>query len=151
MHHGYYPGGSPRKDHTQAQVDMVERSLDWAGVTAGTGVRKMLDVGCGIGGSSRHIARRHGCEAHGITLSPVQAARANDLTANAGLEGVSFQVGENECSRRRFAPRCKVLLESRRAHLTRIGDVSAVHSHPRPSVGDALGILGGRPVVLTPG
>ena len=33
---------------------------------------QMVDVGCGIGGSSRHIARRLGCSARGITLSPVQ-------------------------------------------------------------------------------
>ena len=32
----------------------------------------MVDVGCGIGGSSRHIARKFGCTAKGITLSPVQ-------------------------------------------------------------------------------
>lgn len=33
---------------------------------------QMVDVGCGIGGSSRHIARKFGCRAEGITLSPVQ-------------------------------------------------------------------------------
>lgn len=33
---------------------------------------QMVDVGCGIGGSSRHIARKFGCTAQGITLSPVQ-------------------------------------------------------------------------------
>lgn len=33
---------------------------------------QMVDVGCGIGGSSRHIARKLGCSARGITLSPVQ-------------------------------------------------------------------------------
>ncbi len=32
----------------------------------------MVDVGCGIGGSSRHIAQKFGCTAEGITLSPVQ-------------------------------------------------------------------------------
>lgn len=32
----------------------------------------MVDVGCGIGGSSRHIAKKFGCKAEGITLSPVQ-------------------------------------------------------------------------------
>ena len=32
----------------------------------------MVDVGCGIGGSSRHIACKFGCTAKGITLSPVQ-------------------------------------------------------------------------------
>jgi tocopherol O-methyltransferase len=53
----------------------------------------MVDVGCGIGGSSRHIASKFGCSARGITLSPVQAARANELSAAAGLRDTcSFQV-----------------------------------------------------------
>lgn len=82
MHHGYYPEGKPRKDHAQAQVDMIDRSLEWAGVEAP--VRRVVDVGCGIGGSSRHMARKYGCGARGITLSPVQAARANALTAEVG-------------------------------------------------------------------
>ena len=33
---------------------------------------QMVDVGCGIGGSSRHIAKKFSCTAEGITLSPVQ-------------------------------------------------------------------------------
>ena len=36
---------------------------------------QMVDVGCGIGGSSRHIARKYGCSARGLTLSPVQVRR----------------------------------------------------------------------------
>ena len=36
---------------------------------------QMVDVGCGIGGSSRYIARKYGCSARGITLSPVQASQ----------------------------------------------------------------------------
>lgn len=55
----------------------------------------MLDVGCGVGGSSRHIARKFGCAAQGITLSPVQAARAGELSAAAGLAGrVRFDVAD---------------------------------------------------------
>jgi tocopherol O-methyltransferase len=54
----------------------------------------MVDVGCGIGGSSRHISRKYGCTARGITLSPVQAARANAISDKAGLgDKCSFQVG----------------------------------------------------------
>lgn len=69
---------------------MIEETLKWAGVS---GASSMVDVGCGIGGSSRHISRKFGCKATGITLSPVQAARANDLTAAAGLaDKLSFQV-----------------------------------------------------------
>jgi tocopherol O-methyltransferase len=53
----------------------------------------MVDVGCGIGGSSRHISRMFGCTAQGITLSPVQAARANELSKAAGLgDKCRFQV-----------------------------------------------------------
>ena len=55
----------------------------------------MIDVGCGIGGSSRHISRKFGCSARGITLSPKQAARANVLTAEAGQAAqASFQVAD---------------------------------------------------------
>jgi cyclopropane fatty-acyl-phospholipid synthase-like methyltransferase len=56
----------------------------------------MADIGCGIGGSSRHVARAFpGATAHGITLSPVQAARATALAADAGLAAVArFSVGD---------------------------------------------------------
>jgi tocopherol O-methyltransferase len=60
-----------------------------------TRLLQMVDVGCGIGGSSRYIAKRFGSSGKGITLSPVQAARANALTAEAGLaDRVSFQVAD---------------------------------------------------------
>lgn len=44
-----------------------------------------MDVGCGIGGSSRYLASKFGAECIGITLSPVQAKRANDLAAAQSL------------------------------------------------------------------
>jgi tocopherol O-methyltransferase len=91
MHHGYYEPGK-QVSNQQAQIDMIERTLDWAGVT---GVKNTVDVGCGIGGSSRHIAAKYGSSGKGITLSPVQAARANALTAEQGLDQrVSFQVAD---------------------------------------------------------
>lgn len=45
----------------------------------------VVDVGCGIGGSSRYLARKFEAECQGITLSPVQAQRANSLAAAQGL------------------------------------------------------------------
>lgn len=59
----------------------------------------MVDVGCGIGGSSRYLAHRHaGANAQGITLSPVQAERANALAKEQGLDSrVSFKVGGKAC------------------------------------------------------
>lgn len=45
----------------------------------------IVDVGCGIGGSSRYLAKKYGATAKGITLSPVQAERAQALAAAQGL------------------------------------------------------------------
>mgnify|MGYP002775603416 FL=1 len=44
-----------------------------------------MDVGCGIGGSARYLARKYGSEVVGITLSPKQARRATEISASAGL------------------------------------------------------------------
>lgn len=61
--------------------------------------KKAVDVGCGIGGSSRHIVRKYdGCTAQGITLSPYQANRGNELAKEQGLENrASFQVSFCDC------------------------------------------------------
>ena len=40
----------------------------------------MLDVGCGLGGTSRFLAREHACEVTGITISGRQAEMAQKLT-----------------------------------------------------------------------
>lgn len=45
----------------------------------------IVDVGCGIGGSSRYLAKKYGASCRGITLSPVQAQRARDLAIAEGL------------------------------------------------------------------
>lgn len=95
MHHGYYVP-EDRKDHKQAQIDLIDEVLKWAGATNAT---SMVDVGCGIGGSSRHIARKFGCKAQGVTLSPYQANRGNELAAEQGLsEQTKFQVSSIGCA-----------------------------------------------------
>jgi len=93
MHHGYYPNGE-KKNHQQAQVDMIDGVLAWAGVDEKKPA-SVLDVGCGIGGSTRHIVRKYGCTGSGITLSPVQAERAQQLSDEQGLGGkLGFQVAD---------------------------------------------------------
>lgn len=47
--------------------------------------KSIVDVGCGIGGSSRYLANKYGAQCYGITLSPVQAERGNALAAEQGL------------------------------------------------------------------
>jgi tocopherol O-methyltransferase len=85
-----------RTDHQQAQVDLIDEVLKWASVT--TKVSRVVDVGCGIGGSSRHIARHYGTDTtkvEGITLSPYQATRANELASEQGLaDQCHFQVAD---------------------------------------------------------
>eukprot|EP00245_Coleochaete_scutata_P006168 TRINITY_DN20364_c0_g1_i1.p1 TRINITY_DN20364_c0_g1~~TRINITY_DN20364_c0_g1_i1.p1 ORF type:complete len:408 (-),score=58.97 TRINITY_DN20364_c0_g1_i1:427-1650(-) len=99
MHHGFYEKNTSfndMKDHQQAQIDMIEKVLAWAGAEDGEKTPKnVVDVGCGIGGSSRHISRKYGAKVTGITLSPVQAQRATTITAERGLsDKVSFQVAD---------------------------------------------------------
>ncbi|KAG0622110.1 hypothetical protein M758_3G073000 [Ceratodon purpureus] len=105
MHHGYYDdevvddavaaatNGAP--DHRRAQIKMIEKSLAYAGVPDSIDARPktIVDVGCGIGGSSRYLARKYKAKVNSITLSPVQVKRAVDITYKQGLaELVNFQV-----------------------------------------------------------
>jgi tocopherol O-methyltransferase len=87
MHHGYYGvDGDERKDHRQAQVDMIDAALNWSGVENRSQMH-ILDVGCGIGGSLRHMMREYdGSTGVGITLSRVQSQRANALSRVQGLD-----------------------------------------------------------------
>ncbi|KAH1091959.1 hypothetical protein J1N35_019216 [Gossypium stocksii] len=47
--------------------------------------KRIVDVGRGIGGSSRYLARKYGAKCRCITLSLVQAGRANALANAQGL------------------------------------------------------------------
>ena len=97
MHHGYYGrSGNNKVNRRQAQIDLIEELLSWAGYTesdSATNPKTIIDVGCGIGGSSLYLAQKFDANVTGITLSPVQANRATDRAKNAGLqEQVQFQV-----------------------------------------------------------
>lgn len=85
MHHGYYGAtGNHRKDRRQAQVDLIEEILTWAEIDQ---AKDILDVGCGIGGSSLYLANRFNARVVGITLSPVQANRAVERAQAIGFSG----------------------------------------------------------------
>ncbi|MDX2214613.1 MAG: methyltransferase domain-containing protein [Oculatellaceae cyanobacterium bins.114] len=84
MHHGYYGAdGRDRKERRQAQIDLIEHLLAWSEVQQAS---QILDVGCGIGGSSLYLAERFNAHVTGITLSPVQAQRATERAKAATLE-----------------------------------------------------------------
>jgi tocopherol O-methyltransferase len=97
MHHGYYGrSGNNKVNRRQAQIDLIEELLGWAGYTesdSSTNPKTIIDVGCGIGGSSLYLAQKFNANVTGITLSPVQANRATERVKNAGFqEQVQFQV-----------------------------------------------------------
>lgn len=66
MHHGYYgKDGRESKDHLQAQIDLIDEALKFAGVTS---AKSVVDVGCGIGGSSRYLAKKFGAKVKNVEL-----------------------------------------------------------------------------------
>lgn len=80
IHLGHYGCPPQGKDFRAAKADFVHEMVRWGGLAdlpAGTTV---LDVGCGIGGSSRILAREYGFDVTGVTISPRQVARATELT-----------------------------------------------------------------------
>ncbi|XP_076946973.1 gamma-tocopherol methyltransferase, chloroplastic-like [Bidens hawaiensis] len=99
IHHCFYDPDAVVEiaDHRSAQIQMIEQALQFAYVSEDLSKkpRSIVDVGCGIGGSSRYLARKYGAECYGITLSPVQAERAQALATAQGLANkVSFQVAD---------------------------------------------------------
>ncbi|MDB9315936.1 methyltransferase domain-containing protein [Spirulina sp. CS-785/01] len=91
MHHGYYgKSGRYKIERRQAQILLMQELLAWSGVTS---AQNIVDVGCGIGGSTLYLAKQFQAEATGITLSPVQCERAKERAKAANLsEQVTFQV-----------------------------------------------------------
>lgn len=83
IHLGHY-GNPPRaKNFLQAKADFVHEMVRWGGIDQLPTGTTLLDVGCGIGGSSRILAKDYGFNVTGITISPKQVERATQLTPPA--------------------------------------------------------------------
>ena len=89
IHLGFYPLGK-NIDFRKAKVQFVHELVKWSGLDKLPKGSRILDVGCGIGGSSRILAEYYGFNVTGITISPAQVKRARELTPS-GLN-CSFQV-----------------------------------------------------------
>ena len=107
LHAGYYGNPPVKKDFIQAKADFVDAMLEWGVLgpnptlrqrlenprpDSGDGPVTMLDVGCGIGGSVRHVAKRWPDTAlvTGITISKEQLRRATELTQAQGVKNAVF-------------------------------------------------------------
>ncbi|MBW4441587.1 MAG: methyltransferase domain-containing protein [Plectolyngbya sp. WJT66-NPBG17] len=80
IHLGHYGSPPCSKDFLTAKSDFVHEMVRWGGLDKLPPGTTVLDVGCGIGGSSRILARDYGFQVTGITISPGQVKRAQELT-----------------------------------------------------------------------
>jgi len=80
IHLGHYGSPLQRKDFLAAKADFVHEMVHWGGLDQLLPSTTVLDAGCGIGGSSRILAKVYGFAVAGITISPQQVKRAQELT-----------------------------------------------------------------------
>ena len=66
IHHGLWDGD---ESAYIAQCNLTDTLADLASISASD---KIVDIGCGMGGSSIRLAKMRGCDVTGVTLSPVQ-------------------------------------------------------------------------------
>lgn len=78
------------KNLSQALLNLNQEIAEKAALTADS---KVLDAGCGVGGTAIYFAKHFGCQVVGITLAPHQAKKARANAAKAGVEKLcNFEV-----------------------------------------------------------
>lgn len=80
IHLGHYDSPPKKKDFLKAKADFVHEMVKWGGLDKLPAGSTLLDVGCGIGGSSRILAKDYSFDVTGVTISPQQVKRAQELT-----------------------------------------------------------------------
>lgn len=95
MHYGYWKENTRRL--REALGNMNEYVLSKINIQEGD---RLLDAGCGVGGSSIYAARYWPCEVWGITLSHQQVQRAMEFAGQFKLKGQTFFEVQNFCNTR---------------------------------------------------
>ncbi|MGK7890029.1 MAG: methyltransferase domain-containing protein [Leptolyngbyaceae cyanobacterium] len=83
IHLGHYGNPPQSKNFLKAKEDFVHEMVRWSGLDQLPKGTTVLDVGCGIGGSSRILAKSYDFDVTGVTISPQQVQRATELTPDA--------------------------------------------------------------------
>ncbi len=81
IHHGLWSGD---ESPTVAARQLTEQLALEAGIKSGD---EVVDIGCGMGGSSIHLAKHLNCHATGVTISPFQRRYAACSSFLAGTSG----------------------------------------------------------------
>mmetsp|Transcript_7462 Transcript_7462/g.15461 ORF Transcript_7462/g.15461 Transcript_7462/m.15461 type:complete len:390 (+) Transcript_7462:62-1231(+) len=97
IHLGYYGPDVKYKYRplNEAQYTFIDEMMKFGGIDPAVDSKaKVLDVGCGFGGTSRYLARALGPESEvtAITLSPKQVERANELAVEQNTPNCNFMV-----------------------------------------------------------
>lgn len=92
IHLGHYGSPSRSKDFITAKHDFVHEMVRWGSLDKLPPRTTLLDVGCGIGGSSRILAKDYNFDVTAVTISPQQVKRAQELTS--GNVDAKFQVDD---------------------------------------------------------
>ena len=93
IHYGYWD--EKVKDFPGSLLRMNEVMMEAAKIRSND---KVLDAGCGIGGSSIFLAERIGCQITGISLSDRQVNKAKELAKQKGVEGNTNFETMNYCA-----------------------------------------------------
>jgi tocopherol O-methyltransferase len=81
IHHGYWVSGTETKE--EAQERLIKELIARAEIKDGC---RILDVGCGLGGTAIFLSKTLGAHVTGITISPVQVEIGNALARQCGAD-----------------------------------------------------------------
>ncbi|EPS45784.1 hypothetical protein H072_153 [Dactylellina haptotyla CBS 200.50] len=89
IHHGYFTE-DPTDTKEAAQRRLITLLLERSEVPSNS---RVLDVGCGVGGTTRYLAHEHSCSVTGVTISGKQVEIARRLSDDeaARLSGESTE------------------------------------------------------------
>lgn len=88
IHHGYYDSDEELTP-IEAQERLLEKIIGIAGIKNGA---RILDVGCGLGGSSIYLSKRFKADVTGITLSSKQVRIAKSRAEEEMADSVVFRI-----------------------------------------------------------
>jgi tocopherol O-methyltransferase len=90
IHHGFYEDDRLLMP-LQAQENLLEKILENLTIKP---QMKVLDVGCGMGGTSLYLAKKYGASVTGITLSKEQIAIATQQALHEKVSNITFQLDD---------------------------------------------------------